>query len=342
MSNKQNIQLLTFIRNFFEKLGQAIDNKGDGNDFLQMAKLAESKNAWFTLDSIHSAAAGWIDSLSEEAIEHWLSPLNPKGFDKTVGLILAGNIPFVGLHDLISCLVAGYKVKLKLSSKDEVLMMSLIDAIKKDLPFFQNKIEVNVQLKEIDALIATGTDNSARYFNAYFKDIPKIIRKNRTSIAVLDGQESKAELSALANDVFLFFGLGCRNVTKVYVPKAYDLDQMFNAFYPYQEIVNHHKYANNYDYNKAVYLLNKIELVENGFLLLKEDKGIHSPIGVLFYEEYDELSNVEQIIAEQMDNIQCVVSNVIEDGIAFGEAQKPKLWDYADGVNPFEFLNAKV
>lgn len=340
MSNQENIQLLNFVRHFFETLSQSIEK--EENELFEVARLAESKNSWFTLESIKSAADGWVSSLSDEDISLWLGSVKPKRFEQTVGLILAGNIPFVGLHDLLSSLVSGYKVKVKLSSKDEVLMLELIKQIKSELPELESAIMLNTVLKEIDYLMATGTDNSARYFDAYFKDVPKIIRKNRTSVAVLDGHESEDMLKALSRDVFLYFGLGCRNVTKVYVPKGYDLDLLFNAFFPYQDIVNHNKYANNYDYNKAVYLLNKIELVENGFLLLKEDTGLHSPIGVLFYEEYDHLSKVESHLTEQADSIQCIVSNVMTNAIKFGNAQEPKLWDYADGINPFEFLNTKV
>ena len=210
--------------------------------------------------------------------------------------------------------------------------------IKKIIPN-ADQVQIVEQLKDVDGLIATGSDNSARYFDYYFKDKKRIIRKNRTSVAVLRGEESEDDLLGLSHDIFRHFGLGCRNVTKLYLPKGYDLDIVFKALFHYQEIGNHNKYANNYDYNKAVYLLSQAELIENGFLLMKEDEGIHSPVGVLFYEFYDNMEDVKRVIENLKDELQCVVSNEdLPQRVSFGKAQSPELWDYADGIDTIEFL----
>jgi hypothetical protein len=184
-------------------------------------------------------------------------------------------------------------------------------------------------------VIATGSDNSAQYFEYYFKEAKKIIRKNRRSVAVLDGSESAMELKDLANDVFAYFGLGCRNVSKLFLPKGYDLNKLFEAFFPYSHLLENKKYVNNYDYNKAIFLMGSNKLVENGFLLMKEDKSLLSPVAMLYYEYYDDLHTVEQFIETNAEQLQCVVS---KKDIPFGNTQQPNLWDYADGVDTVDFL----
>lgn len=298
------------------------------------------QNAWFTPDSVKTALSAWSESLSAENVEEWLSKYqNPSTPGQKVGVIMAGNIPLVGLHDAICVLLSEGHLIAKLSSKDQHLMSWALDCLSLINPTWKDQITLGDNLKGIDVLIATGSDNSSRYFDYYFKDKKKLIRKNRTSIAVLNGNESEEELSALSLDVLGHFGLGCRNVTKLYLPKGFDLDRLFKAFFPFKEIVNHNKYGNNYDYNKAVYLLNQIELIENGFLLLKEDQALHSPVGVLFYEYYNEIKEVQLAIKSQEEHIQCIVGNIADlDSVPFGKAQQPELWDYADGVDTLEFL----
>jgi len=192
-----------------------------------------------------------------------------------------------------------------------------------------------VKNRKFDGVIATGSDNSAQYFEYYFKGVKKIIRKNRRSVAVLDGTESAMELKGLADDVFAYFGLGCRNVSKLFLPKGYDLNKLFEAFFPYSHVVEHKKYGNNYDYNKAIFLMGSNKLIENGFLLMKEDKSLLSPTAMLYYEYYDDIETVEQFIEENAEQLQCVVS---KKDIPFGNTQIPSLWDYADGVDTVEFL----
>ncbi len=346
MTSQENITLLQELRKQFERLLVSIEQideeHGKEDELRAILQLAQQKNPWFTLGAVKSATESWVQALNDKDIEKWTRTIRVSPKISDVGVIMAGNIPFVGLHDALSVLLTGHQLRAKLSSKDEVLMSWILKEIGEKISTFQNRVTINEPLKGIDYLIATGTDNSARYFESYFKEVPKIIRKNRTSLAVLDGNESDQDLRCLADDVFLYFGLGCRNVTKVYLPENYDLDQLFNAFFSYQDVINHHKYANNYDYNKAVYLLNKVELIENGFLLMKEDQGLHSPLAVLFYEFYNDSALLNKSLKDQSESIQCVVSNFWDGAVKFGEAQQPKLWDYADGINTIEFLSSRA
>lgn len=307
----------------------------------QIIGTAHHKNAWFTEDAIKTAFAAWSEALKKDRIENWLSDysLDQSREVKKVGVIMAGNIPMVGLHDAISVLISGHELLAKLSSKDEELMKLCLEVLAELDKEWNSKIKLVEQLKDAEMLIATGNDNSARYFEYYFKDKPRIIRKNRTALAVLSDSINDDQLDALADDVFIYFGLGCRNVTKVYLPEGFDLDRLFKAFYKYKEIAYHNQYANNYDYNKAVYLMNSIELRENGFLLLKEDEGIHSPLGVLFYEYYNDLEQLETKLDGIKDQTQLIVSDLDKEEYKQpGVAQIPELTDYADGVDTLDFL----
>jgi len=213
-------------------------------------------------------------------------------------------------------------------------------AILNILNIFDNSVKerseiVLAQVKDVDGIIATGSNNTSRYFEQYFGKFPNIIRKSRTSVAIVTGEESEEELAGLANDVFAFYGLGCRNVTKVFLPKNYDLDNLFKAFFPFQYVTDNNKYANNYDYHKAVFMMEQYDLIENGFLIMKEDQSLHSPIGTLYYEFYSNTEAIEKHLVQLNDEIQCIVS---KKDIPFGKAQKPELWDYADNIDTIEFL----
>ena len=253
---------------------------------------------------------------------------------------MAGNLPLVGFHDLLCVLVAGHKAIVKLSSDDGVLLPYLITQIRAFAPEWAEAVAfTDDKVTEYDAVIATGSDNTARYFEYYFGKKPHIIRKNRHSVAVLTGEETPEELQDLGKDIFLYYGLGCRNVSKLFVPQGYDFDLLFQAIYPYKDIIEEQKYANNYDYNKAVYLMSLYKLLENGFLLLKEDEHYGSPIATLFYEYYTNKETLKKKLATDKEKIQCVVGhNFIDGEIPFGQTQTPKLWDYADGVNTLTFL----
>ena len=322
----------------FTKLGEYLktDIYQEAEEQLHLAKVL---NPWFTKENIEKALGAWHEQLKVDMLTAWLNPykLQEVSIPKKVLIIMAGNIPLVGFHDFLTVLISGHKVVVKMSSTDNVLVKVLIEKLISIAPEFKESIDFidDVKNRNFDGVIATGSDNSAQYFEYYFKRAKKIIRKNRRSVAVLDGSESAMELQGLANDVFAYFGLGCRNVSKLFLPKGFDLDNLFKAFYPYSDVVNHKKYGNNYDYNKAIFLMGSNDLIENGFLLMKEDKSLLSPVAMLYYEFYNDMNTVEQFVEENAEQLQCVVS---KKDIAFGNTQKPNLWDYADGVDTVEFL----
>lgn len=275
-------------------------------------------------------------------LNDWSKGLVPPKHPKNIGIIMAGNIPLVGFHDLLSVLISGHNAIVKTSSKDDVLIEFVINFLKDSNEDLKHAIQKVDRLKNHEAVIATGSNNTARYFKYYFREIPHIIRKNRTSVAVLEGNETKEDLKNLSIDIFQYFGLGCRNVTHLYLPEGFNTDLLFDAFFDWQYIINHNKYANNYEYNRAIYLMSKDKFLDNNFIILKESEALHSPIGVVFYSYYNNLEQVKDLIEENMDNIQCVVNNGklgFKNSIQFGKTQKPSLTDYADGVNVLEFLS---
>ena len=310
--------------------------------FKHQLKIAGEYNTWFTKENLLFTTESWSNALTEDNIKQWISKENLGNNDsKEVAVIMAGNIPLVGFHDFLSVLVSGHSVLVKQSSNDKHLLPFLA----KYLEYVTPELKGNVTFTEgrltgFDAVIATGSNNTARYFEYYFKDKPSIIRKSRNSVAVLTGNETEQDFENLSDDVFRYFGLGCRSVSKLYVPKNYDFDSFFKGMYNKQEIINNAKYANNYDYNKAVYLMSEFDILENGFLMIKEDESYASPIASVFYEYYDNIDDLKTKLQEDKEKTQCVVaSNFIDDEIAFGETQNPQLWDYADGINTLEFLS---
>ncbi|WP_125719423.1 acyl-CoA reductase [Flavobacterium ustbae] len=313
------------------------------DDFENLIRLSQSHNGWYTPEQVYFSIQSWAEALTAENIDKWLSAYS---FDqagkeeKTVALILAGNIPLVGFHDFLSVLITGNKALIKTSSNDQHLLpflakylIAVDENLKDSITFVEGKLE------NFDAVIATGSNNTARYFEYYFKDKPSIIRKNRNSAAILTGKETNEELEALGEDIFRYFGLGCRNVSKLFVPKEYSFEAFFQAMFKYQDVIHYEKYANNYDYNKAVFLMSNFKLLDNGFLTLKEDPSYASPISSVFYEYYDSLEELQKRLQNDADQIQCIVSdNLTRNSIAFGETQKPQLWDYADNVDTITFL----
>ena len=309
-------------------------------DFEQLIQLSQSHNGWYTPEQVYFSIQSWAKALTQENLDQWTSSYDFTTTEsKTIALILAGNIPLVGFHDFISVLISGHNVLVKPSSDDQHLLPFLAKYLITVEPQLANKITfVEGKLEGFDAVIATGSNNTARYFEYYFKDKPSIIRKNRNSVAVLNGQETKEQLIALGEDIFRYFGLGCRNVSKLFVPKGYSFDAFFEAIFEYQEVIHYEKYANNYDYNKAVFLMSNYKLLDNGFLTLKEDSSHASPISSVFYEYYDSLSEIEKRLESEAETIQCIVSNnLVQNSIPFGKTQRPQLWDYADHVDTISF-----
>jgi hypothetical protein len=302
-------------------------------------------NGWFTKENVLRALSEIAVLLEEKNIQDWLkqypeAELNKKS-DKTIGVIMAGNIPLVGFHDMLSVLISGNKIIARLSSQDKLLPVLIADILFEINAAFRNRIFfTETPFKEIDAIIATGSNNSARYFEHYFSKHPHIIRKNRNSIAILSGKETENELYELGNDIFAYYGLGCRNVSKIFVPDTYNFDAFFRAIYEHNAVVNNKKYGNNYDYNKTVYLLNNEKLLDNGFLLLRQDKLLTSPVGVLFYEYYNDLEKLEASLLNIENQLQCVVAknSSLPRNVDFGQSQKPNLSDYADGIDTVAFM----
>lgn len=299
-------------------------------------------NGWFTKPDIHFSLTQWAENLTAENLDNWLTSYTFKEENpKTIAIIMAGNVPLVGFHDFLSVLISGHKALVKQSSKDQHLLPFIAEFLNNENPEFANRIEfTDKKLTDYDAVIATGSNNTARYFEYYFSEKPHIIRKNRNAVAVLTGKETQEELTLLGEDIFRYYGLGCRNVSKVFVPKDYDFDDFFQAIYKWNPIINSHKYANNYDYNKAVYLMSEFKILENGFFILKEDSSYASPIACLFYETYEDLDNLTRKLKQEEAQIQCVVSsgNLDVETLDFGETQRPQLTDYADGIDTLQFL----
>lgn len=309
--------------------------------FENLIRTSESYNGWYTAEQVRFAIASWADALTEENLTRWLEPYQiPEREPKTIGLVLAGNIPLVGFHDFLSVLMSGHRALVKLSSNDMKFLPFLANYLIEIAPELKNYITfTDGKLEGFDAVIATGSNNTARYFEYYFRDKPSIIRKNRNSVAVLTGKESAEELEALGEDIFRYFGLGCRNVSKLFVPCGYDFQPFFGAIFRFGDLVHDKKYTNNYDYNKAVFLMSNFALLDNGFLTLKEDASYASPISSVFYEYYDDLAEVQQRLASDADQLQCIVSaGMIDGSVGFGQTQKPQLWDYADHVDTIKFL----
>jgi hypothetical protein len=304
---------------------------------------ANQENPWFTDSNIALAVNGISEFLEKEKLQRWLSAYRIENTQpKKIGIAMAGNIPMVGFHDLLCVLVTGNMAVAKLSSQDCVLMKFVCELLKQINPSFTNQILFEERLKDVDAVIATGSDNTARYFEYYFRNIPHLIRKNRSSCAVIMGEESEKELIELGKDVFSYFGLGCRNVSKLYVPEGFDIKRLMKAWEVYLEVVNHHKYSNNYTYQRTILLMNLIHFYDNGAVILIENNSLVSPISLLYYEYYQSLDDLKNKVHKQTEKIQCIVSanGWYNKGIPFGRAQHPQVWEYADNVDTIKFLTA--
>ena len=341
------VELGNFLRQFSEegnvKVASVLQNDLFFDDFASLIVLSQSHNGWFTPEQVKFSVQSWAKALTEDNLNQWLSNYDFSKIEpKKVGLILAGNIPLVGFHDFLSVLISGHDVLVKTSSNDQHLLKFLAKYLIAIQPELNSKITfVEGKLEGFDAVIATGSNNTARYFEYYFKDKPSIIRKNRNSVAVLDGTETFEDLVGLGEDIFRYFGLGCRNVSKLFVPKDYNFDNFFKAMYEYRDVIKYEKYVINYDYNKAVFLMSNFQLLDNEFLTIKEDTSYASPISSVFYEFYENLEEITTRLNADAEQIQCIVSkNLIPNSVTFGQTQQPRLWDYADNVDTLAFLNS--
>lgn len=340
MNHQQRIAAFTQLG---EQLAKVAENPLE-SDWATAFERAEAANKWFTHENIATALRGIAFMLQPEKLEKWLSEYSdiPEKGDKRVGLIMAGNIPLVGFHDLLCVLASGNSAIIKLSSQDEALPKKLFETIAEISPELADRIELSDgKLEGFTHVIATGSDNSARYFEYYFGKYPNIIRKNRNSIAIINGDESVDELRALGKDIFRYFGLGCRNVSKVYLSDRIEPKTFLETLEDWKPIANHNKYFNNYEYHKAIYLVEKMAHLDNGFLLLREEAGLGCPVGVLHYQTFGTIDQMKAEVKIHADEIQCIVASDklgFEHSVPFGKAQSPELWDYADGIDTMAFL----
>ena len=312
-------------------------NEAEYKELEEVVEKAHIYNAWFTADAVRESFRGIASWLNEETLGDGLSSYDfTESAPKRVAVIMAGNIPLVGFHDFLSVFLSGNVTVAKLSSADNYLFPVIVKLMTLMDERMSNWVEIaDGQLTDFDAVIATGSTNSSRHFEYYFGAYPNIIRKNRNSIAVIDGTETEEELHELGKDIFTYFGLGCRNVAQLWIPEDFDVDRFFRAIYGYSDIINHFKYANNYQYNRAVHLMNLDKLLDNGFLLLKEDDKLQSPLGMLYYQRYKSPDEVEDFVEKHRDDIQVVIGKKY---LPFGQAQQPAFTDFADGVDTLRFL----
>ncbi len=309
-----------------------------------LCENANRENKWFTENSVKSALIGIAKFLTPDTLNQWTASYDlSKSPGKHVGIVMAGNIPMVGFHDLLCVLLSGHQADIKPSSDDTFLIRQLCQWLFEIDNRFEDLIHFPDSLKSSEAVIATGSDNTARYFEHYFGNRPHIIRKNRTSVAIIEGSETQEQFGKLGEDIFKYFGLGCRNVSKLFYPEGFDIRTVFPAWESFEPIIHHHKYRNNYDYNKSILLVNKEPHYDTGFLMTKEDNQLVSPISMVFTQSYKDGEQLKKILSDQSEKIQCIVGghNILNGLFAtynYGAAQYPEVWDYADGVDTLKFL----
>ncbi len=328
-----------------------IDNISDSTlrekvmNLVQLINTIQQQNGWFTPDSVSKALLSLGESLKREKLEKWVSGYQ-NSFEKfnapkTVAVIMAGNVPAVGFHDFLSVLISGHRILAKLSSDDDKLMPAIAAILTTLEPEFEDRITFTSEfLKDFDAVIATGSNNSSRYFEYYFGKYPNIIRKNRNGVALLSGLETREELNGLADDIFLYYGMGCRNVARLFIPVNYDFNPFLEVLASRTEVVDNNKYFNNYEYNKAIFLVNSINHFDTENILLTENEQYASPVSVLHYSYYQTPETLKNEIMVNNHQIQCVVTNLNfpANKVTFGQTQSPELWDYADGIDTLQFL----
>jgi hypothetical protein len=325
-------------KEIFVGLGQILKEAAQDAGWQQAVAEAHIRNHWFTPENQWFAFQTWAEALQPDAVDAWLRDAATPSTAKKVGLMLAGNIPLVGLHDILCVIASGHHAVIKTSSDDAVLPKFLLEQWTARFPELQGRWEITEQLKGIDAAIATGSNNSARYFDYYFRNIPHIIRKNRHSIALVRPEEGQDVLQAIGEDVFRYYGLGCRNVTHLFLPEGYDIGKVFEAWEPWADIIHHHRYANNYTYHRAILLMNLSPHLDNGFVLMQESNELYSPAGLLRYSFYNDETEVQAKTVAAAAQLQCIVGKASWCNTLPGQSQRPGLSDYADGVNTLQFL----
>ncbi len=332
------IAISGLINNYF------CENKSNWISKLETAiNEAENYNPWFTKKNIHNVLRYWTNKLNDKSLIEWTNKYNFHKTDASVAIIMAGNFPLAGFHDFICVLLSGNKIIVKPSSDDKILICFFIDFLKDSFSELKDYIFISEgKLSDFEMVIATGSNNTFNYFEYYFRDKKSILRKNRNSIAILDGKETKVQLTSLARDIFQYFGLGCRNVSKIFIPVGYDLLELKNYFKDFQDIIFHNKYSNNYNYHKTIKIMNNEKFIDNEYFILTESDEFSPPISVINYQYYKDIKEVQEIIEENQNRLQCVVSHCnIKNSVEFGETQNPKLYDYADNIDTFDFLLTK-
>ena len=310
-------------------------------DMESISRRAFYQNNWFTQPFVEQALAGVMGLLKKEILAAWVENYKIEAIvPRKVGVVMAGNIPMVGFHDWLCVLICGHQLYAKLSSQDQILIKALSQSLIDIDARWAEIIHFTERLNNVDAIIATGSDNSARYFHYYFSSKPHIIRKSRTSVAVLTGEETPEEIYALGQDVFSYYGLGCRNISKLYVPKKFSVAQVYDHWESFAHVQDNHKYKNNYDYNRSIFLINQTAHFDNNFLLMQESNQLVSPIGVLYFERYENLETLSLQLEGLREQIQVISSHspIFVDAVALGGTQLPEISDYADGVDTMEFL----
>jgi hypothetical protein len=342
---EERVQAFAKLGNFLKDYLSERKNTSSSDKYALLDETVKKSfvyNGWFTQDNVLRALNGISLFLNESDLTKFAKQVKEPASPKTVAVIMAGNIPIVGFHDFLCVLLGGHKILIKLSSDDKILLPFLSNVLIEIEPGFKEMISyAEGKLQNFDAVIATGSDNSAMYFKQYFEKYPHIIRKNRSSIAVLSGNETKEELSLLGHDVFDYFGMGCRSVSKLFVPKGYKFDTFFESIFSFGSVMDNKKYANNHDYNSAIYLLNQHKFLDNNFLIIKQSDDLHSPVGVLYYEVYDDLEELNSRLKPLEPELQCIVTNMAlsVSKYALGTAQCPTVFNFADNINTLAFLN---
>jgi hypothetical protein len=345
VKREEIISVFSQLRKSLLSIGENVGWKGyssgitedEYNQLIELIKREKQFNPWFTEENMRASIKGICDLLEPQQLFAFCQKYSYSKNPKRVGIIMAGNLPFVGFHDVLCVLLSGNSAVCKLSSDDSRFPALLISWMLNWNPKLKERLEISFgTLKNYDAIIATGSNNSMNHFETYFGSYPHIFRKNRTSIAVLDGTETKEEIEKLSSDCFNYFGMGCRSVSKLFVPKDFNLNRIFEGFIVQSELINHNKYGNNYDYNRTIYLMNSIPFLDNNCFMLKEDESLHAPLSVVYFEYYSSKEEINKKLDELKDDIQVVIGR---DFVAFGQSQSPKIDDFADGVDTMEWLN---